>query len=325
MSDSHDHHHISQPAAQSGGGWNRRRFAQGALAMGAAAMGLATATRSRAAEASSLRLGAPVGARDPESWIAELQRRGFRAAYCPVGADASDDVVNAYAEAARKADIVIAEVGAWSNPMSPNEEQRLAAQKRCREQLALAERIGANCCVNISGARGEEWAGHHPDNLTDETFDMIVEITRAIIDDVQPTRTFFTLETMQWSFPDSVDSYVRLIQAIDRKAFAVHFDPTNLVVSPRVYYHTGDMIRDCFKRLGDKMRSCHAKDVILHQRPHVHMDEIRPGLGNLDYVAFLQEMRRFPDLPVMIEHLASAEEYDQAADHIRSVDATIPR
>jgi hypothetical protein len=47
---------------------------------------------------------------------------------------------------------VIAEVGTWSNPISPNEKQRNAAIKKCRDQLALAERIGASCCVNIAGS-----------------------------------------------------------------------------------------------------------------------------------------------------------------------------
>jgi len=46
-----------------------------------------------------------------------------------------------------------------------------------------------------------------------------------IIDAVQPTRTFYTLETMPWMYPDSPQSYLRLLQAVDRRQFAVHFAP----------------------------------------------------------------------------------------------------
>ena len=268
-----------------------------------------------------LRLGGPVFEKytDPEGWAKAVKKLGYRAAYCPVRADVDNNVVKAYALAAQKADIVIAEVGAWSNPISPDEKTRREALKKCRTQLALADRIGARCCVNITGSRGEKWDGPSPKNLTDETFDMIVETTRSIIDDVKPTRTYFTLETMPWAYPDSADSYLRLYKAIDRKGFAVHLDPVNLVCSPQRYFRNGDLIRECFEKLGPYIKSCHAKDILLQTKLTTHLDEIRPGLGGLDYATFLKELSKIPDTPLMLEHLKGAEEYRLAADHIRNV------
>ncbi len=300
--------------------FTRREFAKGAL--GAAVLvstGTWNTTQAQSKKR-SLRLGGPVQARDPDSWIQALKKLGYRAAYCPVGANASDDVVQAYADAAKKADVIIAEVGAWSNPISPDEKQRMDAIKKCKTQLALAERIGANCCVNISGSRNaKNWAGPHPDNLTKETFDLIVETTRSIIDHVKPTRTFFALETMPWAYPDSVDSYLRLLKAIDRKQFAVHFDPVNLICSPQRYYNNAAVLRDGFARLGPLIKSCHAKDIILSEKFTTHLDETRPGTGGLDYATFLKELSKFPDVPLMLEHLKTQAEYKQAADYIRSV------
>ena len=268
----------------------------------------------------SLIMGGPVLEKyeDPDDWTKALKRLGYRAAYCPVDANAGDELVNAYVRAAQDANIVIAEVGAWSNPISRDNKERNEALKKCRRQLELAERIGALCCVNISGSRGEKWDGPSPDNLTDETFDIIVETTRAIIDDVKPIRTYFALETMPWAYPDSTDSYARLIKAVDRKRFAVHFDPVNLVCSPQRYYRSGDLIQDFFKKLGPMIKSCHAKDIILHPTLTTHLDEIRPGLGGLDYSVYLKELSKFPDTPLMLEHLRTQEEYNQAAEHIRN-------
>ena len=257
---------------------------------------------------------------DPESWIAALKRSGYTAAYCPLKDAQDDHAIEAYAKAAADADIVIAEVGAWSNPMSPDDEERRKARELCRERLALADRIGARCCVNIAGSRAEQWAGHSGDNLTEETFDLIVEVTREIIDAVKPTRTFYTLEMMQWVPPDSPDSYVRLLEAIDRPQCAVHLDPVNIVNSPRRFYSNSDLIRECFEKLGPHIRSCHAKDVAFAQQPIVHLDEVRPGLGGLDYRTYLTELDKLdPDTPLMIEHLSTEEEYGLAAAHIRSV------
>ena len=69
-----------------------------------------------------LRLGSPLPQTwdSPAGWVAAVQRHGFRAAYWPLGDDADADTVGAYADAAAAADIVIAEIGAWSNPLSPD-------------------------------------------------------------------------------------------------------------------------------------------------------------------------------------------------------------
>jgi sugar phosphate isomerase/epimerase len=261
-----------------------------------------------------------VPAEDPERWIAALRRKGYTAAYCPVGNEAPDDRVQAFAKAAREAGIVIAEVGAWSNPIGPDQVKRRQAMEYCQKQLALAERIGARCCVNIAGSRGTQWDGPHPDNLSDATFDLIVETVRGIIDAVKPTRTYYTLETMPWALPDSADSYLRLLKAIDRPRFAVHMDPVNLVNCPARFYDTGALIRECFTKLGAQVKSCHAKDIGLSTRLTVHLDEVRPGLGGLDYAAYLKELNRLdPDTPLMLEHLPEDAVYDQAAAHIREV------
>ncbi len=291
-------------------------------ATGVAALVVAGTQRpARTAQRGRLRLGGPVfeKVRDPDGWVNALKKLGYAAAYCPVAANAGDDTVRAYETAARRANIVIAEVGAWSNPISPDGPTRKAALEKCRRQLALADRIGARCCVNITGSRGEKWDGPSPKNLTRETFDMIVETTRSIIDDVKPTRTYFTLETMPWAYPDSPDSYVRLLEAIDRKRFAVHLDPVNLVCSPQRYYGNAALIRECFEKLGPHVKSCHAKDILLHPRLRTHLDEVRPGTGGLDYATFLKELSRLTDVPLMLEHLPNAEEYGKAAEHIRSV------
>jgi len=269
-----------------------------------------------------MRLGGPVleNVNTPDEWVNALRTLGYSAAYLPVDSGHGEDFAKEYAKAAAKANILIAEVGAWSNPLSPNEEQRKAAVTTCTQQLALADLVGARCCVNIAGSRGKKWDGAHPDNLTPETFDLIVDTVRNIIDTVKPGRTYYTLETMPWMYPDSPDTYLHLIRAIDRDRFAVHLDPVNLVCSPQRYFSNGDLIRECFEKLGPHIRSCHGKDVILREQFLTHIDEVRPGLGKLDYAVFLRELESLgPDTPLMLEHLRNAEEYALAAEYVRTV------
>ena len=267
-----------------------------------------------------MRLGADMLGvlKDPECWAEAVRSEGYRAAVFPVSHKAEEAEQEAYVRAAGKRDIVIAEVGAWSNPLNPDPKQQREAIRNCQKQLELAERVGARCCVNIAGSRGDQWDGPHPDNFSDETFALIVDTVRDIIDAVNPKRTFYALEAMPWIFPDTADNYLALLKAIDRPGMAVHFDPANLVVSPRLYYHNDEMIRGFFAKLGPYIKSVHAKDILL--RPHltVHLEEVRPGQGGLDYRVLLTELKRLdPDTTLIIEHLKSEAEYREAAKYIR--------
>ncbi len=263
---------------------------------------------------------------DPEGWIRNVRQAGYTAALCPVAIGAGDGEVRAYRAAADAAGIVIAEVGAWSNAISPDAAERAAALEKNRKALDLAERIGARCCVNVAGSRSADfWYAAHPDNLSEETFDLIVDTVRSIIDEVKPTRTVYALETMPWIWPDSPAAYRRLLSAIDRRAAGVHLDPVNLVSSPQRYFANGDLIRECFRELGPLIASCHAKDVRLDpRRLTVHLDEVVPGDGALDYRAFLTEAAKLPaDTTLVMEHMETAEEYRRGADYIRGVGRSI--
>lgn len=269
-----------------------------------------------------MRLGGPVFTEyeGPDGWVEALRRLGYHAAYCPVSTEDDTATIRAYAEAASNADILIAEVGAWSNPLSSDSETRRAALVKCQEQLALADEVGALCCVNITGSRGDRWYGPHPDNLTPETFEMIVETTREIIDAVKPTRTYYTLETMPWMYPDSAQSYLDLLEAIDRPRCAAHLDPVNLVCSPQHFYGNGALIGECFEKLGPYIKSCHAKDIVLRDTLTTHLDEACPGQGGLDYATYLAELAKLDsDVPLMLEHMKREEEYLAGASYIRSV------
>ncbi|MBN2773105.1 MAG: TIM barrel protein, partial [Prolixibacteraceae bacterium] len=264
-----------------------------------------------------LRFGGPIFQKysNPDEWIMAVKNKGFSAAYCPVQPGEKADIIKAYKIAAEKADIIISEVGAWSNPIDPDETKAKEAIDKCIRSLELAEEIGAGCCVNISGSRNpNSWDGPHKDNLTPATFDLIVETTRKIIDAVKPKKTFFTLETMPWAYPDSVDSYLNLIKAIDRKELAVHLDPVNMINTPSKYYGNGELIKDAFKRLGKRIKNCHAKDTLINDNElTLHISEARPGLGILDYRTFISEVSKLDNVPLMLEHLETEEDYDLAA------------
>ncbi len=267
-----------------------------------------------------VRLGGPVPGRfeDPSGWVRAVRSLNYSAAYCPVQPGASGDVIRAFREEAKRNNIIIAEVGVWNNLLDQNESIRKENLRKNIEAFQLADEIGASCCVNISGAAGEIWDGPYPGNYAPETFDMIVETMRHIIDQVNPFSSFYTLEPMPYMLPDSPDTYLQLIKAVDREHFAAHLDPVNMISSPQRYFNNAAFIRECFSRLRPWIKSIHAKDITILPKLTVHLEERRPGLGSLDYTVFLQETSKMKDIPFMLEHLETQEEYRLAADYVRA-------
>jgi sugar phosphate isomerase/epimerase len=270
-----------------------------------------------------MRLGAPVFAHtdDPDQLAQAHRALGLRAAYCPPVKLGETDRLRAIEQAYAKHDVVIAEVGVWNNLMEPDEEKRRANVKAMCDGLALADEVGALCVVNIAGTyHPDNWAGPHPNNLSQEAFDLVVATAREIIDEVKPRRAKFTYEMMPWSLPDSADSYLALLRAIQRPQFAVHLDVVNIICSVRRYFYNADLIRECFAKLGAHIVCCHLKDTLLSDELTTHLSEARPGAGTLDIATFLRETAKLPHQPpILLEHLPNAEEYDLARRHVLEV------
>ena len=298
----------------------RRAFLVRAASAAAASTG--AASLSRAVEAGlKLRLGAPVSVEggDPDALARAHRARGYRAGYCPdIRLDDAARIRDTVAAFARH-DVAIAEVGRWVNLLDADPEKRRKNVETVTNGLALAEAVGARCCVDIAGSFSTtSWFGPHPENLSERFFDAAVENARAIIDAVKPTRTTFCYEMMAWSLPDSPDACLRMVKAVDRKAFAVHLDPCNLVNSPSRYYGSSELVRECYRKLGPLVASVHAKDLAWDVEMAVHFREVRVGLGSIDYGVLLAEhARHAPTAPLMLEHLPNEAEYDAARDAVR--------
>ncbi len=274
------------------------------------------------AAGTKIRLGGPIFLRssDPAELAREHRRVGYSAAYCPeTKIEDAARVERAYAAE----NVAIAEVGAWKNMLDPDAAKRKQNLDYVTGRCALADAVGARCCVDIAGSYNPDyWYGMHPKNLSKEFFDATVENCRRVIDTVKPKRTKFTIEMMPWSLPDGADAYLDLIRAVDRSAFGVHLDVCNVINDPRRFYDSGAVIRDCFRKLGRWIASCHAKDLQWVPEYNVHFLEVVPGRGKVDYRAYLTELSKLPtDAPLMLEHLKAPAEYDEGRAYIQKIAA----
>ena len=275
-----------------------------------------------------IRFGGPVfglngtEATDPERLADEHKKKGYRAAYAPRLSLAWTDEIKAFRRAFERADVMIAEVGYWENLMDLDPGARESNRREMTEALALAEELGARCAVDIFGSycygKGDET--HDARNFSDEAFEEAVYMARYFIDAVKPKTAYFTYEVFPFSIVDSPDSIERLIAAVDREQFGVHLDLTNMINCPRLYWDNAGLAVECARRFGDRIVSSHVKDIKMKQPAlSVMLEEVLPGTGAVDFGAYARTLDGLPrQIPFMMEHLSTEEEYDRAAAHIRA-------
>ncbi len=267
-----------------------------------------------------MRLGAPVYRwTTGEEWALQHVVKGYGAAYWPLPVDAPREREAEFCEAAARHDLVIAEVGIWNNLLDPDPEKAEQNMRYSIARMRQAERVGARCCVNISGSLSSRWDGPHRDNLTRSTFDRIVRLTRRMIDEAALEKSRYALEPMPWMYPTDEMSTRALIEAVDRKAFGVHVDMVNMISGADKIYRTGALTRAYFEAFGDKICSVHVKDVAISGELTTHLSEVPAGEGEFDHETLLRACAALGDVPVMAEHLKDEAQYDRAVAHLKNV------
>lgn len=266
-----------------------------------------------------MRIGAQVfGFHNAEEWAMLHVQYGYGAAYWPLPLSADEAQVEAYSDAAKRHDLVISEIGAWNNMLDRDPVRREKNIQENIQALRLADRVGARCCINITGSYADTWDGPHPGNMTEETFAVIVRTIQRIIDEAAPQHTYYTVEPMPWLYPNSIGTQERLLREVNRSRFAVHADMCNLINSFDKVYHTGEYASAFFEAFGDRIKAVHAKDLTIAKTLTMQIHEALPGEGIFDLDALLRACSRLsPDLPVMTEHLVTPEEYRRAAGYLQ--------
>jgi len=259
---------------------------------------------------------------DPELLVKKHKEKGYTSAYVP-GIDRKDkDLIRATRKAFERENIILAEVGYWENIMDSEEAERKRHRDNMLEALYFADEIGARCAVNIWGSycHGNGNSKHCAKNYTEDAFADAVDMARYFIDTIKPKTACFAYEIFPFNIVDSVENMVRLVKAVDRDKFGIHFDLVNLIADPRKYFYHADIIDEMVRELGSKIVAAHIKDIKLKEPAiSVILEEVPAGQGIINFGALFSALNNLPnDVPALMEHLSGEQEYDAAASYIRA-------
>ncbi|MCR5800817.1 MAG: sugar phosphate isomerase/epimerase [Lachnospiraceae bacterium] len=267
-----------------------------------------------------MRLGtsSPLAHATPEEWADNQRKLGCSTVVFPVQSNEPEEKIIAYKKAADNAGLTIAEVGIWRNALAADPDERKINTDYCIEQLRLADFVGARCAVNVAGAFGPVWDGGYRANFSDEAWKQTIAMVQDIIDRADIKNTCFTLEPMPWMLPTGPEEYLKLIDAVDRDRFAVHMDIINMINSSERYFYAEEFIDKCAALLGDRIRSCHIKDVHLSSKYTLRLEECGPGAGEFPLRHYAEKMSSIdPDMPIILEHLSSDEDYIHYMEYLK--------
>lgn len=217
--------------------------------------------------------------------------------------------------------IRIFEYGGYVNMLHPETATRERFLKQLCSCIEMAEKFDSPMVGTISGSRDPHPYGinPHPDNWTMTTWRLLVAGVKQVLKDTSGSRVALGMEAQVTTNLDSPKAHLRLMEDVGDERCVVNLDPVNMISLKR-YYHTTELIEECFDLLGEKIYGCHAKDTyIWPDKQTVHIQEVCAGRGILDYETYLARMSRMKWARSLHPEHIPIEQFPEADAYIRRV------
>ncbi|MCE5249742.1 sugar phosphate isomerase/epimerase [bacterium] len=259
--------------------------------------------------------------------VKQLRASGHAGAIASVDPwySAKDSEIKELKSALKEYDVVIFEVGGYRNMLHPDESIRQEYLKHLARCIETADKVGCQMVGTITGSRspiGVEFVDNynvHPDNWTQETWDFTIKSIKQILNDTAGMKAALGMEAQVTTNLDGPKAHRRLMDEIGSERVKTNLDPTNMIHLYN-YYHTTELINECFDLLGEDIFGCHAKDTYIF--PHtqtVHVQEVCPGRGVLDYETYLVRLSRMKWPRSLLPEHIPGDQFAEAEAYIRKV------
>jgi len=277
----------------------------------------------------TIRIGGSLGRRENESFeetVKKLKDRGYTG--CVTGPEPwnsmKDSELNELRAALKKYDVAVFEVGGYTNMLHPDRATRQKNLKHLATCIEAADKVGCPMVGTISGSCDPvNFFNVHPDNWTMKIWKMLVESMKQVLRDTAGMKAGIGMEAQVTTNIDGPKSHRRLIDDVGDPRCTVNLDPVNMI-SLATYYHTTELINECFDLLGENIFGCHAKDTyIWPDKQTVHVQEVAAGRGIMDYETYLVRLSRMKWPRTILPEHVPAEELIEAAGFIRKVAAKV--
>jgi sugar phosphate isomerase/epimerase len=249
-----------------------------------------------------------------------VRAAGFRGAqiYIRRPLEAQMEDVARVRRAFEDSDLEVAQLnGAYETLCNPDDARRAHGIAGVKAMCRIAGVLGAKTIYVRPGGLNAKGPWYpHPENHSAATFNRIVDSLRQVAPTAQTEAVTLAVEGHVLSALDTPARVLELIDAVGSPALKFNVDPVNFIGAVRDVYDTPHVLNELFDYLGTHTVVAHAKDCKLADLGVVHIDEVRPGAGTLDYALFMQRFQHVaPDGYLVLEHMHD-EQVFEARDFI---------
>ena len=237
--------------------------------------------------------------------------------------DASESDINELKEALKKYDVEFYDMMTGSNILHPDENMRKKYLKYVCDNVEAAERCSVRNVCTLTGSRDgtpKTVRGIHPENWSRETWKLTVDSIRQILRDTSGCKAALGMEAVLTTNLDSPIAHKRLLEDVGDPRCKITLDPTNQYTLAR-YYHSTELINECFDLIGEDINCCHAKDVLILEDMLLYIRQVPPGKGIQDYETYLVRLSQMKWPRTLLLEFFTMEEYRVAKAFIEKTAA----
>jgi len=216
------------------------------------------------------------------------------------------------------------EVVAYRNIIHPDASRRqkeLAVLAQC---LEAAEKIGCPMVGTCTGCCDpKSYINVHPDNWSEKTWKLTVNSVKQVLRDTAGMKAAIGIEAQITTNIGRPKDHKRLMDDVGDTRCAVNLDPVNMM-SLDTYFHSTELLTECFDLLGEQILGCHSKDsYIVPDEQTVILREVCTGRGVMDYETYLVRLSRMKWPRTLHPEHVPADQLIEAAGHIRKIAAKV--
>ena len=252
-----------------------------------------------------------------------VREAGFSGAHAfidkPLQADAGD--VRRVKAAYDEAGLVVAQANGWYECLiDPDEAVRAEGIRGLSQLIRIGKVLNAQFTYVRPGSinpKGHWWP--HPENHSPRTFDRLVDSMKQACRVAEAEGTTLGIEGHVVSTLDTPRRVRDLLDAVGSPTLKFNMDPVNFVGTVRDAHDTSRLLNELYDVLGRDMVALHAKDCAILNEHVVHIVEVVPCTGTMNYDILMRRWAECcPEGYFLIEHLPD-DKVLVALDAIRAV------
>lgn len=241
---------------------------------------------------------------------------GFSMADAParLNADMAAQVREAFAAQGMECAVL----GCYLNLADPDEERRLRTREIYGAHLHFAPMIGARVVGTETGANAAS-RFERPAPESEEAFQFFVKCLRPVVRRAEEENAILAVEPVWSHIISTPERAERMLDAVPSDHVQIILDAVNLI-GPDAVETRDEIIADAIRRLGDRVRILHMKDLVPAEGK---VRSIACGTGIMRYEQLLSFARK-QDLPMTLED-TKPDNAEAARQHLERIAAGLAR